>query len=68
MTELTKLIRTRSSPSFGEVDDSAEFVSFFPDFVWTVRDFTLELQLDGRPITSDQYLENALKLIPGIST
>ncbi|XP_023497476.1 guanylate-binding protein 7 [Equus caballus] len=65
VTELTKLIRTRSSPSFGEVDDSAEFVSFFPDFVWTVRDFTLELQLDGRPITSDQYLENALKLIPG---
>uniref|UniRef100_A0A3Q2L440 GB1/RHD3-type G domain-containing protein n=1 Tax=Equus caballus TaxID=9796 RepID=A0A3Q2L440_HORSE len=66
VTELTKLIRTRSSPSFGEVDDSAEFVSFFPDFVWTVRDFTLELQLDGRPITSDQYLENALKLIPGL--
>nr|XP_044604892.1 guanylate-binding protein 7-like isoform X3 [Equus asinus] len=65
VTELTKLIRTRSSPSFGEVDDSAEFVSFFPDFVWTVRDFTLELQLDGCPITSDQYLENALKLIPG---
>lgn len=63
MTELTKLIRTRSSPISGEVDDSAECASFFPDFVW---DFTLELHLDGHPITDDEYLENALKLIPGI--
>uniref|UniRef100_A0A8C0D5X7 GB1/RHD3-type G domain-containing protein n=1 Tax=Balaenoptera musculus TaxID=9771 RepID=A0A8C0D5X7_BALMU len=45
--------------------DSAEFVSFFPDFVWAVRDFMLELELDGYPITEDEYLENALKLIPG---
>nr|XP_008527951.1 PREDICTED: guanylate-binding protein 7-like [Equus przewalskii] len=61
VTELTKLIRTRSSPISGEVDDSAECASFFPDFVW---DFTLELHLDGHPITDDEYLENALKLIP----
>jgi hypothetical protein len=40
-------------------------VSFFPDFVWTVRDFMLELKLNGEDITSDDYLENALKLIPG---
>ncbi|XP_019489804.1 PREDICTED: guanylate-binding protein 4-like, partial [Hipposideros armiger] len=67
VTELANLIRTNSSPSSGEVDDSAEFVSFFPDFVWAVRDFMLELELDGRPITEDEYLENALKLIPGKS-
>jgi hypothetical protein len=48
------------------VDDSDEFVSFFPDFIWTVRDFVLELKLEGRVITADEYLENALKLIPGI--
>ncbi|XP_062960786.1 guanylate-binding protein 4-like [Cynocephalus volans] len=65
VTELTKLIRTKSSPRPDEVEDSTEFVSFFPDFVWTVRDFTLELKLDGHPITGDEYLENALKLIPG---
>ena len=47
------------------MDDSDEFVSFFPDFIWTVRDFVLELKLDGRVITEDEYLENALKLIPG---
>ncbi|XP_066232952.1 guanylate-binding protein 6-like [Saccopteryx leptura] len=67
VTELTDLIRAKSSPiSDGdEVEDSTEFVSFFPDFIWTVRDFTLELKLNGDPITEDQYLENALKLIPG---
>ena len=48
------------------VGDSIEFVSFFPDFIWTVQDFTLELKLNGDPITEDEYLENALKLIKGI--
>ncbi|XP_011832459.1 PREDICTED: guanylate-binding protein 7 [Mandrillus leucophaeus] len=62
VTELTELIRAKSCP---KPDDSSEFVSFFPDFIWTVRDFTLELKLDGHPITEDEYLENALKLIPG---
>ncbi|XP_008592667.1 PREDICTED: guanylate-binding protein 4-like [Galeopterus variegatus] len=65
VTELTKLIGAKSSPRPDEVEDSTEFVSFFPNFVWTVRDFTLELKLDGHPITEDEYLENALKLIPG---
>ncbi|XP_037010318.2 guanylate-binding protein 6-like isoform X3 [Artibeus jamaicensis] len=67
VTELTELIRAKSSPTPDGGDDSMEFVSFFPDFVWTVRDFTLELKLNGHPITEDEYLENALKLIPGRS-
>lgn len=66
MTELTELIRAKSSLRQDGVEDSTEFVSFFPDFIWTVRDFTLELKLDGYPITEDEYLENSLKLIPGI--
>ncbi|XP_065430016.1 guanylate-binding protein 3-like isoform X6 [Chrysemys picta bellii] len=45
-----------------EEEDSAEFVRFFPAFVWAVRDFVLQLVLDGREITEDEYLENALKL------
>ncbi|XP_053776869.1 guanylate-binding protein 6-like isoform X2 [Desmodus rotundus] len=65
VTELTELIRAKSSATLYGVEDSMEFVSFFPDFVWTVRDFTLELKLNGHPITEDEYLENALKLIPG---
>ncbi|KAM5256397.1 guanylate-binding protein 3-like [Ctenodactylus gundi] len=65
VAELTQLIRAKSAPTLGEVEDSSEFVSFFPDFVWVVRDFMLELKLNGHPITEDEYLENALKLIPG---
>lgn len=65
VTELTELIKTKSSPKEDGTEDSTEFVSFFPDFIWTVRDFTLELKLNDDPITEDEYLENALKLIPG---
>ncbi|XP_077882788.1 guanylate-binding protein 7-like [Ictidomys tridecemlineatus] len=68
VTELTQLIRAKSDPTPDEVQDSSEFVRFFPDFVWTVRDFMLELDLDGHPITEDEYLENALKLIKGNNT
>ncbi|XP_047583782.1 guanylate-binding protein 6-like [Lutra lutra] len=65
VTELTELIRAKSSPEKDGIQDSTEFVSFFPDFIWAVRDFTLELKLNDHPITEDDYLENALKLIPG---
>ncbi|XP_036111585.1 guanylate-binding protein 6-like [Molossus molossus] len=67
VTELTELIRAKSSPPPDGVDDSSEFVSFFPDFIWAVRDFTLELKLNDHSITEDEYLDNALKLIPGRS-
>ncbi|XP_045657784.1 guanylate-binding protein 6-like [Ursus americanus] len=65
VTELTKLIRAKSSPEEDGTEDSTEFVSFFPDFIWAVRDFSLELKLNDHPITEDEYLENALKLIAG---
>ncbi|KAL1763547.1 guanylate-binding protein 1, partial [Sigmodon hispidus] len=63
VTELTDRIRIRSSPAQGEMEDSDEFVSFFPDFVWTLRDFSLELKLNGKPISPDEYLENSLRLL-----
>ncbi|KAK7811067.1 hypothetical protein U0070_010226, partial [Myodes glareolus] len=65
VTELTDRIRTRSSPNQDEVDVSDEFVSFFPDFVWAVRDVSLELKVDGNPISADEYLENCLRFIYG---
>ncbi|XP_041514239.1 guanylate-binding protein 1-like [Microtus oregoni] len=65
VTELTDRIRTRSSSDQDEVEDSDEFVSFFPDFVWTLRDFTLELKANGHPISPDEYLENSLRPIYG---
>ncbi|XP_004841372.1 guanylate-binding protein 1 [Heterocephalus glaber] len=67
VTELTDRIRAKSSPSTNKVEDSADFMSFFPDFVWTLRDFSLELELDGNSISPDAYLENSLKLKQGTS-
>uniref|UniRef100_K7AHD2 Guanylate binding protein 1, interferon-inducible n=1 Tax=Pan troglodytes TaxID=9598 RepID=K7AHD2_PANTR len=69
VTELTHRIRSKSSPdeNENEVEDSADFVSFFPDFVWTLRDFSLDLEADGQPLTPDEYLEYSLKLTQGTS-
>ncbi|XP_054577250.1 guanylate-binding protein 1-like [Eptesicus fuscus] len=68
VTELTDKIRAKSSPDANEVEDSADFVSFFPDFVWTLRDFSLEFEvLGGQPISADEYLQNSLKLKQGAS-
>ncbi|XP_031195080.1 guanylate-binding protein 1-like isoform X1 [Mastomys coucha] len=65
VTELTDRIRTRCSPDHQDLEDSDEYVSFFPDFVWTLRDFSLELKINGQPISADEYLENSLKLLQG---
>lgn len=47
-------------------DQSADFMRVFPSFVWAVRDFTLELKKGDDQITSDEYLESALKLKTGV--
>jgi hypothetical protein len=43
-------------------------VGFFPTFVWTLRDFSLELEVNGKPVTSDEYLEHSLTLKKGTWT
>ncbi|XP_043094387.1 guanylate-binding protein 1-like isoform X1 [Puntigrus tetrazona] len=65
VTELTECIKVKSSDE--DVDDSNEFVKFFPSFIWTVRDFTLERKIDGKDATENDYLEFALKLKHGTS-
>ncbi|XP_074837569.1 guanylate-binding protein 1-like [Carettochelys insculpta] len=68
VTELTKHIRVKAEQagsSREEGQDRPKFVRFFPDFVWAVRDFTLQLMADGKPITEDQYLERALTVPAG---
>ena len=58
MTELTKHIKMKSSK--GGNDDRA-LVRILPSFVWAVRDFGLRLEIEGKSVTSDQYLEHGLK-------
>ncbi|KAK2900652.1 hypothetical protein Q8A67_008767 [Cirrhinus molitorella] len=66
ITELTENIRVKSEVGQHE-DETEDFMRVFPSFVWTVRDFTLELKRGDKPITSDEYLEGALKLKTGNS-
>ncbi|KAL7884481.1 hypothetical protein AOLI_G00072510 [Acnodon oligacanthus] len=67
VTKLTEHIDVISDAVGGEEahSKSMEFMRVFPSFVWTVRDFTLDLELDGKSITADQYLESALTLKQG---
>lgn len=67
VTELTERIKAKSSPeeNLEALEDSAEYVRFFPAFIWALRDFSLQLELNGQPCTEDEYLENALKLKKG---
>uniref|UniRef100_A0A8C8MKU9 GB1/RHD3-type G domain-containing protein n=1 Tax=Oncorhynchus tshawytscha TaxID=74940 RepID=A0A8C8MKU9_ONCTS len=62
VNELTEMIKVKSSTDDEEEGEGTQFMQFFPNFVWTVRDFTLQLKIDGRVITPDQYLENSLQL------
>ncbi|XP_012696720.2 guanylate-binding protein 1-like [Clupea harengus] len=63
VTELTNYIKVTSS----DEGDDTQFVRFFPNFVWAVRDFSLELNIEGQEVTEDEYLEYALQLKPGRS-
>ncbi|XP_038870378.1 guanylate-binding protein 1-like isoform X2 [Salvelinus namaycush] len=67
VNELTEMIKVKSSTDDKEEGEGTQFMQFFPNFVWTVRDFTLQLEIDGREITPDQYLENSLQLKKGTS-
>uniref|UniRef100_A0A493THJ2 GB1/RHD3-type G domain-containing protein n=1 Tax=Anas platyrhynchos platyrhynchos TaxID=8840 RepID=A0A493THJ2_ANAPP len=63
VTALTERVRVRAGDS-GDTA-AADFVRFFPGFVWAVRDFVLELAVNGRLVNEDEYLEHVLRLRPG---
>uniref|UniRef100_A0A674IGF4 GB1/RHD3-type G domain-containing protein n=1 Tax=Terrapene triunguis TaxID=2587831 RepID=A0A674IGF4_9SAUR len=66
VSELTEHIKVKAQGG-DNVEEDTEFVRFFPSFVWAVRDFTLELRIEGQLVTEDQYLEHALALRKGIN-
>ncbi|KAG9463473.1 hypothetical protein GDO78_021651 [Eleutherodactylus coqui] len=69
VTELADRINVKSTEQQNDLeDDASEFKRTFPSFVWCVRDFILQLKVDGKDITEDEYLQNALKLKRGRST
>ncbi|XP_035170178.1 guanylate-binding protein 1-like [Oxyura jamaicensis] len=67
--KLTECVQVKTAPE--EAGDEQlgldRHALYFPTFVWAVRDFTLQLEVDGKEISEDEYLENALKLKDGSS-
>uniref|UniRef100_A0A8C5Q4X7 GB1/RHD3-type G domain-containing protein n=1 Tax=Leptobrachium leishanense TaxID=445787 RepID=A0A8C5Q4X7_9ANUR len=59
VTELTKRIRLQASQE--DEFNISECKRVSPSFTWCVRDFTLDLILDGKEITEDEYLTISLK-------
>ncbi|TRY66321.1 hypothetical protein DNTS_024317 [Danionella cerebrum] len=69
VTELAEQIKIRSDQAKKgdeEDEEDSRFVLFFPSFTWVVRDFSLELVINGKKATEDEYLEFALQLKKGM--
>ncbi|XP_051990668.1 guanylate-binding protein 1-like [Xyrauchen texanus] len=68
ITELAEQIKIKSpSKAADEEEEDSDFVRFFPSFVWVVRDFALALEIDGKRVTADEYLNFALQLKKGVN-
>lgn len=72
VVNLTKYIQTkarslREETADGQQETASELATFFPDFLWIVRDFTLQLEEDGRKVTPRDYFESALKQQPPLT-
>ncbi|XP_072889437.1 guanylate-binding protein 1-like isoform X2 [Hemitrygon akajei] len=59
VTELSKRIQMKSQP---DGCNSWNFVRFFPEFVWVIRDLTLDMNINGKHVSPNEYLEHRLKL------
>ncbi|XP_072889356.1 guanylate-binding protein 1-like isoform X2 [Hemitrygon akajei] len=59
VTKLSKRIQMKAQP---DGSDSWDLIRFFPEFVWVIRDLTLDMKIDGKEATPNEYLEYSLKL------
>lgn len=68
VVNLTKNIHIKSQNNEAGELDCEDYSSFFPTFIWVVRDFTLQLvDSEGEPLSSKEYLEKALTIQKGFS-
>ena len=64
VTEIAERIKVSDKGDISDEDDT-RIAEHFPTFIWTLRDFVLQLEFDGKAVTSDGYLEKALEMKPG---
>ncbi|GLI70685.1 hypothetical protein VaNZ11_015625 [Volvox africanus] len=68
VTEMTKHVRVRAAAANGSGGGEEGLGEHSPAFLWLLRDFYLKLEEEGgRKITPKEYLETALRLVPGTS-
>ena len=64
MTRLTEHIKTKTNAT----EPGQQYSVYFPSFVLLLRDFFLDIQVDGKASSPDQYMEAALKTKPGMNS
>ncbi|XP_043940423.1 guanylate-binding protein 1-like [Protopterus annectens] len=66
VSNMTDLVKTKVHSDPDEAGE--DFSEFFPHLVVCVRDFSLRLEVNGKPLTADEFLEHCLtKRKPGKS-
>ncbi|KAG8546262.1 hypothetical protein GDO81_019369 [Engystomops pustulosus] len=60
VSEMSQFIKVKSKEDESEDESEDDYSRHFPTFIWTGRDVTLKRNLHGRPVTDDEFLENAL--------
>ena len=64
---LAQQIKVHSDQSFDQTDPN-QYQHYLPQFLWILRDFSLQLlDENGEAITAQEYLENSLLLQEGFS-
>ena len=58
---MSKHMKIKLSSSIESNEDN-NFDFYLPMFIYALRDFSLELEIDGKEVTSDEYLEYCLTL------
>jgi len=61
VVQLTKHIRAQAEGD----DDPQHLKMYFPFFLWLVRDFALDLSINGKKVTPREYLDSALQPMKG---
>lgn len=57
VVQLTKHVRAQAEGD----DDPQHLKMYFPYFMWLVRDFALDLSINGKKVTPKEYLDSALQ-------
>ncbi|XP_075912875.1 guanylate-binding protein 3-like [Petromyzon marinus] len=58
ITNMTEHVQTKKTQT--EDEQKLGLHNYFPNFIVCIRDFTLELEINSTPCTSDEYLEDCL--------